>query len=455
MSDSLRTVILQELKSKFPFMTWKLGSLVRELVVEPLASLGDVLDAYVQQAEAGLDVLTICQSPSQYHEEITAWVNRLGLSETTSRASTGIVAILSSTGESMTIDEGTFLSWRGDISLRVVRTYTFDEDHPYTKLGEDSFLAEIEVESSGADGVAISLGAPLGWEGAPDHVYDIYTASPISGGAALMSDQAKAELILNALSPASFTGDMCISQALKRNFPSDVVNAKTVKKTADAPYNVNLYIKPSTPPTSILLASNAFLEDSKVKVTIPGVGLLSVNKVVNSLNAVCPIVSMSVDGSIGDSGSSVTLEIQEANPGDELSIYCTGFKVLSDCAYWLNAEQQGLPFNYIVKVPAVATIGISLNTSETVPTNVKIAIQQYINDKPLDTAVTDSEISAILQQYNIPVTGSHLYTATLSNATGAGSLTTSVGGVSPSGSIWAVGRPVAMYNYTDMTVTNV
>ena len=136
-------------------------------------------------------------------------------------------------------------------------------------------------------------------------------------------------------------------------------------------------------------------------------------------------------------------------------MYCTGFQILGNCAYWLNAEQQGLPFIYTARVPAIVTVSIALSTTEDVPSDVKTSIANYINDKPLDSAITDSEITAILQESNIAVNGSHIYTASIKNSDSADSISTSIGGLSPAGTVWSLGRPVAMYSYTDKITSNV
>ena len=457
MSESLRTVVLQELKARFPGMTWKLGSLVRTLIVEPLAALGDAFDSYIQKAENGLNVVAICQSPSQYSEELDTWMNRLGIAQPELRAASGMVALLSDTGEDMTIDSGTMFTWGDELSFQVTESRTFGSGSPYTKLSEGAYLAEVPVESVGATGASLSIGSPLNWEGAPSHIYDIYTASPISGGRSILTDQAKATLIMSALSPNSFTGEACISKALQREFPNDIIDAKAGAKDAEKLYKVNLFVKPSNPPSTFTRAASTYTDeaDNSIKAQISGAGVITVDKVVDKLSATCPIVATTVTGNLGDSDSIITLTLSSVRAGEGVTAYFTGFQIVQDVAYWLNAEQQGMPFSYTVKIPAVVTIGIAVSTTEALPINVRNDLQDYINDKPLDSAVTDSEVAAILQRANITMTSSNVYTAAVLNSKNTVSLSTSVGGVSPAGNAFSFGRPTAMYSYVNKIFANV
>lgn len=471
MSDSLRTVILQELKARFPAMTWKLGSLVRTLIVEPLASLGDTVSNYIQEAENSLDVTTICNSPAQYPKAIDTWMNRLGIESPEIKTSSGVVAILSETGEDMVVAAGTMFTWGDDLAFQVVGNIEFNASHPYTKLNEGAYLAEVPVVSTGETGASLSAGAPLNWEGAPAHVYDIYTASPITGGRTSLSYQAKATLILNALSVKSFVGEEGISNALQREFPNEVVNAKAGNKDAKKLNVVPLYIKPSFPPSTITLqavthyrggeepssmsSDSSETPENTVEVSFSGTGIISVDKVLDELNSECTVVSTEVQGNIGDSDSTVTLTLSGVEVARSLTIYCTGFSILRDCAYWLNAENQGLPFRYIVKVPAVAIVSLFISGTETLPLSVRTEIQSYIDYKPLDASVTDGEISAILQRSNITTTGANLYSAYIINNINSNAVMTSVGVMSPAGNPWVNGRPVAMYSYVDKIKANV
>ena len=471
MLESLRTVILQELKSRFPAMTWKLGSVVRELIVEPLASLGDTVSSYIQKAENSLDVTTICNAPAQYPNEIDTWMNRLGIEPPEVKRSSGIVAILSETGENMTVAAGTMFTWGEDLAFQVTENTVFDATHPYTKLNEGAYLAEVPVISTGETGASLSAGSPLNWEGAPEHVYDIYTASPITGGRTSLSYQAKADLILNSLSVKSFAGEEGISNALQREFPNEVVNAKAGNKDATKLNVVPLFIKPSSPPATLTIpvvtyyreesslssgsSESSESPDTSIKVSFSGTGLISIDKILNSVNTECSILSTDITGNLGDSDSVVTLSISGVTAGEKVTVYCTGFSILKDCAYWLNAENQGLPFRYIVKVPAVAIVSLFVNGTDSLPLSARTNIQTYIDDKPLDASITDGEISAILQRSNVTYKGANLYSAYMMNTINSNAVMTSIGVLSPAGNPWVNGRPVAVYSYVDKIKANV
>ena len=63
MSDTLRTIIFQELRARYPDVDWTLGSTIRELVAEPVAELGDIASQYIAEAESRLDIVKMLDNP--------------------------------------------------------------------------------------------------------------------------------------------------------------------------------------------------------------------------------------------------------------------------------------------------------------------------------------------------------------------------------------------------------
>lgn len=456
MSDSLRTVIIQELRTRFPNINWKLGSMVRELIVEPLSKLGDIVSKYLQEAESRLDISAIKDNPTKHKDTIDLWMNKLGLTGAEGKESSGTIAIMSETGESMTILADTLFTWGdGSVSLISTETTTWgDGGAPYIKYGEGAYMAEIKVASINEQGGSLSSGAPVNWDGAPSHVYDIYTKSPITGGRPEQSYQEKANMIMDAMSVKSLVGEECIASALRREFPGEIVDAAVLAdKDISETSSVTLCIKPFNPPGKIKLTCVVMSEgDGSTYVEVNNASVTGVVDVIDQLNIPCPIESITkqwVDGS-----SSYTVKISGAVVGDKVTVNCVGFDVIARCSRWLQQSVHGLPFHYKVVAPYVNEISIYIPTTDYISPLVATDIQSYVNSKPLDSAINDSELANILSDYGITLNGTIVYSNATTGDSGKTSISTTIGGADIAGCLWAGGRAVAMYTYLDKIKNN-
>lgn len=458
MRESLRTIILQELRARFPGINWSLGSLIRELVVEPLASLGELLDSYVQKAESSMNITAICQAPAEHSEELDTWIERLGITLPEDGYSSGYVQLLAEYPEYMIIPRGTVFTWGDDLWLEVTEETEWggSSGRQYTRRSAGAYVAEVPVKMQTAVSATITAGSPVNWAEAPEHIYDIYTSSPIVGGYSGTSPQLKANLIQAALTPHAFTGEDCMAAALRKKFPADIVDAKVGTRDSDNVSAVSLFLKPSKAP-GVFTSTVPAYEDTtgNTVVRISGSGVMSVLAVTDTNGVPCSILTQDVHGTLGDSDSVVRLTVAGVRSGDAVIVRLKGFHIYTECADWLNAGTQGLPFTYRLKLPAIAEIGVMLNISDEITGNVKTTIQNYINHKPLDAEITDSELSALLSEQGVTTTGAHAYTSALMHGTNSSAISATVGGISPSESFWAQGKPVAMYSYYNKITSNV
>ena len=451
MSNSLRSIIIQELRARFPDIDWKLGSLVRELVVEPLAKLGDILDSHIKKAESVMDLEGIQNYPAEHKEEIDTWMTRLGLHGFEAKESTGAIAIVSETGEPMTVLAGTVFSWGDDeISLVADTTKLWGGNgEPYNKQGEGVYVAEINVTGLSEQGGSLSSGIPINWVGAPKHVYDIYTKTAITGGRPEQSYQEKADMIVNALSIKSFVGEECISNALQRKFPGEVVDAVVLadKRTRNIG-EVTLCVKPFNPPYTTSAPDIIKTDkDGRTYVRVVANSVAKIIDVHDSHNIPCPIVEVR---RVEDGNNAVLYAyISGARDGDKAIVYYEGMPIIDTCNKWLQQSVQGLPFIYNVVAPQVVVLSLHIPTNDTISVAAKTAIQSYINAKPLDATVADNEIIALLRDYGITVTGNIIYSTAVDNNTKTQAVSATMGGVSATGDLWSDGRAVALYTYID------
>lgn len=448
MSESLRAVIIQELRTRFPAVSWKLGSLAREMIVEPLAKLGDLLDSYIQVAESRLDIESMCKNPTGNKDSIDMWMAKLGLSDIEGRQSKGSIIIMSETGEDMTVLQGTVFTWGDDsISLVADETTTWGtKGKSYIKYGEGAYAAEFSVATIDSNGCSVSQGASLNWEGAPNHVYDIYTSSAITGGRAERSYQEKATLILDTLSTKSLSGEECIAGALRRQFPGEVADVVVLPNTGTTSIGtVNICVKPINPPAGIVLDATVHEDANGSYIILGTTGITGIGTVVDKYGSICPIDKYELQ----EGGYKVS--ISGVRPGDTVSAHCQGFQVIQSCSDWINDFVHGLPFKYNVLTPKVDVISIHIPTTDNINTEAKVALQSYINSKPLDSGITDSEVAAILSDYGVSVTGGIIYNTSTINDAGSVSTVTTMGSTNGglSTNVWSHGRATAIYTYID------
>ena len=112
MSDTLRTIIFQELRARYPDVDWTLGSTIRELIAEPVAELGDIASQYIAEAESRLDIVKMLDNPTQYADAINALAKKLGIVSPETVSATGTVRILlDSVPSVLVIAKGTQFTW--------------------------------------------------------------------------------------------------------------------------------------------------------------------------------------------------------------------------------------------------------------------------------------------------------------------------------------------------------
>jgi hypothetical protein len=427
--------------------------------VEPLARIGEILETYVNKASKRLDISEVIANPLDNKESIDMWMTSLGLGEFQSRESRGYVAVLSETGEDMTILKGTVLTYSAEeIPLTVDNTVVVGKSGTsYTKYGEGAYMVEIPVTCLNKATGYISPGVPVNWVGAPSHIYDIYTSSSIAGGRPEQTYQEKALMIKDALSTKSFVGEECIASALRRAFPGEIVDARIIRGGQDTKKSVvTICVKPVSPPTVAEIDAETVIDsDGNIFVTIndPGfiqaVGVLRKNDNFNELHI------NKVESFIGEDGYYAYRVFIDAKPSDvDVTVKYTTMTAISACANWINRTVNGLPFTYSVIPPQITTIGLYIPCTPELPIATKSAIQAHINTKPLDAELTDSELGNILNSYGITLDGSIIYTKT-NNSGGTGEITsTTIGSVNPYTGASFTGNSTAMYTYIDKINNN-
>lgn len=453
MSDSLRSVILQEIKAKFPSIDWKLGSVVRELVVEPLAKLGDILDSYVNKAKTSLDVSSICNQPERYEEELDSWLDRLNIVPVQAAQSTGTVRIMRTEPEDLTIVAGTLFTWDDSVGLYAEDTYnvtrypnpTLTNNIVYKSYDDVVFSVDIPVTCSEYSNASLGSGAPLNWQGAPTDVYDIYVGSAVSGGSGSVGASEKARLIADALTPDALTGEACIRKTLRRNFPNLVKDVVTGSKDINKPYAVSLYIKP----VNGLREFDIQADFIGGKAKISGCGVYSILGIYDRNNKAQSGVAVKYPDNLGETGSFIDLSFRSELPTDKYTVRVFGFPEYPELSEWLYSESKNTPFSFVLKTPAVALIRMNMRVFGDDNAGAKAAIADAVNDLSINAGMSDTAVEQIANQYNVSLVNTVAYSAEVYDKD-RNFVHTSFKSVSPETLRYSVSSPIVAYSQTNL-----
>lgn len=461
MSDTLRTIIFQELRARYPDVDWTLGSTIRELVAEPVAELGDIASQYIAEAESRLDILKMLDNPTQYADAINDLAKKLGIVSPETVSATGTVRILlDSVPSVLVIAKGTQFTW-GTVRLTTTAetrwsygTNLTDGVSSLVMLGPATYQAEVEVVSNETGELALASGAPVNWLNAPRYVYDCRIGSAVTGGRVSYTLTEKAEMIRDIMFPASYNGALGIKTSLRRAMPLVVRDVVVGDKPTNKPGTVSLYVQTMRAPEQWSVTGTAKQIGTGIGLQLSLPGVYKITDVYDDVNAEATF-SASVDG------STWTIMLpNETEAGGSFSISCEGFEDYSDVQTLLYNESKNTPYTFTLDTPTVAVISLDLVLSAsrevTASSAAVVALQRYISSLPMNTYMLDDvTIERVLSPYGISLGASTLYTATIITATETRTRV-NAGSINLQDIMYASSKPVIMYCFNDgMTITNV
>lgn len=418
--SELFDVILQGMRDSFPKLNWKLGSVIRSLLVAPLTKISDQLSEHMAEVTSSLDLESLVNSPTGHDAELDAWMSRLGIALPDPVPSTGSVAVILNSPISLTIPEGAAFTWEDDVTVYAVNRTDWTESN-YKKLAPGVYMAEVPVSTRGGSAVSIGSNEPINWSNAPDEVTDVYVLSPVSGGHT-NNAQDKAELIRAALAAPSMFGEEAIRSAVIRRWGNIIADVKLGQRSDISATGsvVPIFIKQAAlPAEQETRAASVIYGADTVQFRINTSGVVEILGVWTS-NGVEIQTTQEQVGELGTPGSYCVFTA--ARPPVDLVYYVRTIKYTDAVSVveWLNSTQNGLPFKMYAKLPVLCSVYLNINTGgETVTTEAKAALCSYINQAPLDATLSDTDIKAILTSYGYSVNSAILYVGFLHTPEGA------------------------------------
>lgn len=263
--SSMFDVLLQTVKDRFPKLNWKLGSVIRSLLLDPMERIGRDVDTYVAKATLASDISELLRHPTGRGEELDHWLAQMNITMPEPKDREGTVAVVCDGSTSITVPEGSAFSWNNGVILLAKASVTGTKD-TMVKLDTGLYLLEVPVVAYGDSSVTLSKGSSVVWSSAPDTVVDMYVLVPVAGGLSPSSDQAKAAIISSALSQPLACGEEAILSSLVRRFGHCIVDVKsdTGIRYPETGYVTPLYIKcDDSSNESILAGVSAWLNSSQ------------------------------------------------------------------------------------------------------------------------------------------------------------------------------------------------
>lgn len=382
--STIFNTLFNTIKAELPNLNWKLGSVIRTLVVDPLVHISDTLDKLTTDQSRYNELDVALNDPSNHEDVLDMWLAKLNLNVLNEYAApaSGIVRIVRNNADPMTIEAGTSFQWGSSVTLLADSTTIWSINGPGNKYDTAAagsvYIADIPVTSGTNSSLTLASGSPINWPTADDGVVEVYLATSITGGGLLSADK-KASIIRAFLANPTVCGSNGVKASLLRKFPQELVDAQVgYRQVTDCAASVPVYIKQTNYPD------------------------------------------------IGTSG-----QITASDTADAVA--------------WLNSKQVGSPFKFYGKSPVYGFLSLAINLGESFASEAMLAeICSYINQSPLNATLTDTGISDILRKYSVELQSPITYVADVFNGTANYSVT-QTGSLSLIGVTGTSEAPYALY----------
>ena len=276
--SSVSTLIYQFLQTKFGDLDWEQGSVLRELVAEPIVGLAEQATQAVNAVYNSLNISALLDNPEAHSDAIDTLFAFMGLSEPSPTYSTGKVRLLISNNNPFTIPAGASFYYN-DSSVSVPTTVDVGPDGrlKFTQLGYNTYAVDVDV-SADAIGTSLGEGTELTWSLSNPAVYSATVQSAITGGVSRYTATQKINLIRQQLFPASLS---CAEGFLKaiNNYAANSAVDCLLSGEALQP-TVKLYVKATEAPKTWQINVAGKSVGGNYTATFDGTGIAGVRGVV-------------------------------------------------------------------------------------------------------------------------------------------------------------------------------
>ena len=446
--STIGTALYKFLARTFSGVDWQQGSIVRELVAEPIIGLSDEASSVINNEYAKLNINTLLSNPTEHSTEIDELFADLGFESPTPTQSTGTVRILTTAYTDITLATGTMFTYENTIlrtpdQFRLTLFPQGNNDIQITQIGIDAYEAIVPVQSA-ATGVSLAAGTPLEWTGIDNSIYEVSVADAITGGIGTYTAVQKINLIRQRLFPVALTCAQSVLRTLNYLVPNSAVDCLFAEQSTGG--KTKVYVKTTGAPTTWkVTADSQAVSGSTREVRIPSVG---VDRVVSVNGVQLPSASVSVEN-IGKQ-----LLITFSGTSVETAIEVYGLPQLPELQAAVDSFTRGTGIDIELLTPTLLDSSIYLPvTGGPVPTTLIADIVTAVNGTLLNTTlVGDTLTRPLVADAGLTMSGTGTYTLKSAENDGVRSATTA----SDPDPFRAGNKPYAIYTYINsVAVVNV
>ena len=441
MSD-ISTLIYKYLATNFAKQDWSLGSVIRELLAQPMVKLAEEATTAVNASYNQLDIAALLANPEQYPNEIDQLFNTLQLETPQPTVSRGSVQILTSSGDDFVIPANTSFSYN-DTTLVTEQTYTAtstptaSSDLILKQIGINAYAVVVPVASL-TNGVNIAAEAQLNWSQLGTDVYEVKVYSAITGGVGAYTATEKINLIQQQLFPSDISSAASILKTINNAIPDSAVDCTFATNNKDY---CGIYVKPAAMPEHWTVNGvSTSVATNTCSVSIDGTGI---HKVVTVNGA---MLGSTVVTRVGRN-----LTITYAGTPGAVVIDVFGFRSVIDMQQALDnyTANTGVIMNLLTPNPVELSVYIPISGSTLLSSTLNDIVASVNNSQLNSTSIGDATIRKLIEKQDTNLTGAGLYTLR-DMVTGKTVSSTATAAVSP---FIDNGVPAAVYTATNLIST--
>ena len=403
--SSITTLIYQYLRNQFSKLDWTPGSIIRELVAEPIVGLSEQANTAINNTYESLDISELLANPEAHADEIDRLFDSLGLTNPETQNASGMVRLLVSGSETFQIMSGTSFVYENTVlgvtgNFTATLTPAASTDLALVQVGVDSY--EVIVPVSATSGICgLSEGTELTWNGISADVYSATVYSNITGGRNAYTATQKINRVRQYLAPQSLTCREGLVRTFNYNNPELVVDCLPTRNGSLGA--VQLFTKTSAAPTTWRISAVATMQSAGVyQVNIPATGVAAVKTINGTTPTAVSLFDRTLTATYSSESSSATEDVV-------VEVFGLAELVTAQRSIDQYTENTGVRFN--VQTPGLVEVSMYLPVSGAVSTTAVNAIVAAINGTLLDSsAIGDTLVRNILADYNITLNGAGVYT---------------------------------------------
>ena len=227
--SAITDYLYNTLVAEFPDIDWEIGSVVRELVLEPMVLAAATMENRIETAaEQRLDI--ILANPLLYADQIKSLAAKLGIPQATSVPGTGTILFYVTGSSDLQIPYTTYFTAAGvqlitNSRYTLTLTKTTDTDLLLTRAGS-LYVADVPVQTVSAHGAIVPSGVPVTASLSSSRLSRLLIGEQVDGGRTDSSIADYASAIKSKLTASTLNSRETAQEAIRFTNPALIAGVK-------------------------------------------------------------------------------------------------------------------------------------------------------------------------------------------------------------------------------------